>query len=333
MSIPNALPVLLLAALPLAGPSPVSAQAPGALEGTVIVLNKQGDNASFIDLASGAIVATLPTGPGPHELVTTSDGRIAVGTDYGGRTLTVFDVQQASVVRTIDLGEYTRPHGIVVLPGDSLVAVTSESRGAVVIARVSDGALVEVLETEAGGSHMVAATAEGTTLWTADMTSNTVTELRRGASAPVRTFPAPQRPEAVNVTPDGSRVFAGSNDTGRVTAWTTADGQPRTVAEGFAWPYRVFLTPGVTQIVIPDLGNEVVRFFDGVDYEELGRLDFTDQGPQGLVLHGDGRHLFLSLSAADRIAVIDLETRTVVGTLPAGRGPDGIAWSPHSVVR
>lgn len=311
----------------------LSGQVPEGLEGTVIVLNKRGDDASFIDLARGVVVATLPTGPGPHELVATSDGRTAVGTDYGGRTLTVFDVASASVARTIDLGEYTRPHGIVVLPGDSLVAVTSETRGAVVVVRIADGALVEVLETNAGGSHMVATTADGRTLWTGDIASNTVTELRRGADGPIRALPAPDQPEAVNVTPSGDRVFAGSNATGRVTAWTTRDGSPTTVAEGFGWPYRIFLTPDVETILIPDLRNEVLRFFDGGSYRELGRIPFPDQAPQGLVLHGDGRHLFLSLSGADRIAVIDLETRSVVGSLPAGSGPDGIAWSPLKVRR
>jgi hypothetical protein len=50
-------------------------QAPSGLKGTIVVLNKSGHDASFIDLASGSIVATLPTGRGPHELVITRDGR------------------------------------------------------------------------------------------------------------------------------------------------------------------------------------------------------------------------------------------------------------------
>ena len=116
-----------------------------------------------------------------------------------------------------------------------------------------------------------------------------------------------------------------------MTAWSTADGAPTTVADGFGWPYRVFLTPGVERIIVPDLRNEVVRFFDGTSYDELGRIDFPGEGPQGLVLHPDGRHLFLSLSAANRIAVVDIERRVVVGYLPAGSGPDGIGYSPLTV--
>ena len=180
---------------------------------------------------------------------------------------------------------------------------------------------------------MLGITADGGTIWTGDMQSNTVTELDRATGRKVRSFPAPTTPEAVNVSPDGSRVFAGSNGTGRVTAWTSRDGSATTVAEGFGWPYRIFLTPGLDQIIIPDLGRHVLRFFDGSSYEELGRIDFPGDGPQGLTLHPDGRHLFLSLSSAGRIAIVDIEAREVVGTLPAGPTPDGIAWSPVRVTR
>lgn len=333
---PRALPVtgLLLLAV-MAFPGSAAAQLPDGLSGTVVVLNKRGDDASFIDLASGRIVATAPTGVGPHELVVSSDGRIAVGTDYEGEvgTLSVFDVAAGDRVRVLDLSPYTRPHGIAFLPGDSLVAVSVEADNAVLLVRVADGEITQVLGTEAAGSHMVAATADGETLWTGDMGANTVTELDRAAGARVRALPAPAQPEAVNVTPSGDRVFAGSNATGRVTVFHTADGSSETVAEGFGWPYRMFLTPDGSQLIVPDLRREVVRFFDADRYEELGHLAFPGEAPQGLIMHGDGRHLFLSLSGADRIAVIDVPAREVVGYLPAGSSPDGIAWSPVPVGR
>ena len=331
----TALAIVVAGALGVASAiaSPGSAQGPDGLTGTVVVLNKQGATASFIDLATATVVGTAPTGPGPHELVVSRDGSVAVGTDYGGQTLTVFGVPSASVLRTIDLGRYTRPHGIVFLPGDSLVAVTSESTGTVVIVRIADGEIVEALSTNARGSHMVAATADGRTLWTGDMGSHTVTELARGRGTPVRALSAPEQPEAINVTPSGDRVIAGSNATGRVTAWTTSDGAATTVGEGFGWPYRIFFTHDVDQILVPDLRNEVLRFFDGDSYDELGRINFAGEGPQGLVLHPDGRHLFLSLSAANRIAIVDVDARQVVGYLPAGAGPDGIGYSGRTVTR
>ncbi len=316
-------------------PGAVPAAADTQLTGTVIVLNKRGDDASFIDLATAEIVATAPTGRGPHELVVSADGRIAVGTDYEGRkgSLSVFDVAAGKRIRVIDLSPYTRPHGIDFMPGDEVVAVSVEADRAVIMVRIADGEIVGVLPTEANGSHMVAVTADGSTMWTGDIGSDTVTELDTQSQRRVRALAAPDQPEAINVTPSGDRVFAGSNSTGRVTVFDTADGTSRTVAEGFGWPYRMFLTPDVAQLIVPDLRGEVLRFFDGETYEELGYIAFPGGGPQGLTLHEDGRHLFLSLAAADRIAIVDIERREVVGELPAGDSPDGIGYSPvvHSV--
>ena len=309
---------------------------PEGLTGTIVVVNKQADNASFIDLATGRIVATRPTGIGPHELVVSADGRTAVVTDYagpGGNTLTVFDVASARAVRTIDLGRFTRPHGISYMPDGETVAVTSETTSTVIVVRVSDGQIIAEIPTDAQGSHMLAVTGDGETIWTGDIGSNTVTELSLDGTRKVRAFSAPAQPEAVNVAPDGRRVFAGSNATGRVTAFDASDGSQTVLGEGFGWPYRIFLTPGVEQIIVPDLSGETLRFFDGDDYTELGSIDFPGEGPQGLILHPDGRHLFLSLSAAGRIAVVDIRTRAVVGYLPSGQGPDGIGYSALTVRR
>src|SRR5262245_21917990 len=112
----------------LAACSPAAAQVPG-LAGTLVVTNKTPSTATIIDVATGKALATLPTGNNPHEVVISKDGRTAVVTDYGTGstpTLTVIDVPGKRVARTISLGQYTAPHGIVFLPGDSLVIVTSE---------------------------------------------------------------------------------------------------------------------------------------------------------------------------------------------------------------
>lgn len=311
------------------------AQAPDGLTGTVVVLNKGGDDASFVDLATGEIVATAPTGVGPHELVVLGDGRTAVATDYEGPvgSLTVLDVPSGERTRTIDLSPYRRPHGIDLLPGDSVVAVTVEQDRAVLLVRLRDGAIVQTIDTRADGSHMVAVPRDGRTLWTGDIASNTVSQFSVRTGERLQALDAPEQPEAINVTEDGGRVFAGSNATGLVSVFDARTGRRSTVAEGFGWPYRMFLTPGAGQLIVPDMRGEVVRFFDGESYDELGRIEFPGEGPQGLTLHPDGRHLFLSLSAADRIAVVDILERRIVGYLPAGSSPDGIGYSPLTVSR
>ena len=315
-------------------PAGVTAQVPG-LSGTLVITNKGPATATIIDVASGRTLVTLPTGQGPHEVVLSSDGRTAVVTDYGartdGKTLTVIDVPGLRVARTIDLGTYTRPHGIVYLPGDSLVAVTSETTGNVVIVSVSDGAVRRAIPTQHEGSHMVAATADGSLLYTGDVGSNTVSELNGRTGQYVRSFEVPAQPEAVNVTPDGAEVWVGSNATAKVSVVDPRTGAVTTAAEGLGWPYRILFSPDRKLTFLPDLRGETLRFLERASRKELGRLTFPGGGPQGITITPDGRYLFQSLSRQGRVAIIDVSKREVVGHIATGETPDGVAYSTRTV--
>jgi DNA-binding beta-propeller fold protein YncE len=49
--------------------------------------------------------------------------------------------------------------------------------------------------------------------------------------------------------------------------------------------------------------------------------------PIGTVISPDSKTAYVALNAEDRVAVIDLATRTITGHLVAGRGPDGLGYS------
>jgi DNA-binding beta-propeller fold protein YncE len=295
----------------------------------LVVLNKGASTATFIDVGSGETVATLPTGEGPHELAITEDGRWAVSTDYsGGNSLTVFDVATPAVTRSIDLSAYARPHGMFFLPGDSVVAVTSEATQNVVLVQPFRGEILGAISTDVGGSHMVAVTGDGSTLYTGDMAAATVSRLDVASRSKTGSFDVPDTPEAITVSRDGAEVWVGSNAEGRVSVVDTETGEVDSRLSGFSWPYRILIVEEHGVVVIPDLRLNVVRFIDRRTRQEVDRLDFPDQGPQGVALTRDRGTLFLSLSAAGEVAVIDVESRAVVRRIGAGPTPDGIGWSP-----
>src|SRR6185295_18685698 len=115
-----------------------------------------------------------------------------------------------------------------------------------------------------------------------------------------RSFDVPASPEAINVTPDGSEVWVGSNKTGRVSIIDPKTGTVTTAAEGFGWPYRVLFSPDGKLVVIPDLGKHEVRFLDRASRTELSRLSLPEAGPQGVTITPDGKYLLLSLSRQAR---------------------------------
>lgn len=305
------------------------AQSPQNLRGTLIVLNKSGHDANFIDLRTGEILATLPTGRGPHELVVTDDGRWAIGTDYsGGNSLTVFDVEELVVARTISLSDYPRPHGILFLPGQQEVIVTSEANQQLVIADIHAGEIVRTIDTGQSGSHMVALSGDGTTAYTSNGSANSVSVIDVADGQLLKTLDVPDRPEAITTNRRGDEVWVGSNDEEVVSVISAASGEISRQWSGFSWPYRILLTDDEKYAVMPDLGNEQLRFFDVSSGTEIGKLDLSGSQPQGVTLYPDDRTLFVSLSAQNKVLVVNILTQEILGEYATGDAPDGIGYSP-----
>lgn len=123
--------------------------------GVLLVANQRSASASIVDLATGS-VTHLDVGTGPHEAAISSDGRWGVVTIYGAQTpgnqLAVIDMARRSIARTIDLGNYRRPHDVTFLPRSTTrVAVTSEASQRVIEVDVEKGAVVGEVDTRANG--------------------------------------------------------------------------------------------------------------------------------------------------------------------------------------
>ena len=304
------------------------AEFPQGLRGTLITLNKSGHDANFIDLGSGEILATLPTGRGPHELVVSDDGRWAIGTDYSGGSLTVFDVEELLVARTISLHDYPRPHGILFLPGQKEVIVTSEASQQLVIVDFHEGEIVRNIDTGQSGSHMVALSEDGATAYTSNGSADSVSVIDVVSGQLLKTLDVPDRPEAITTNKRGDEVWVGSNDEEVVSVISVASGEISQQWSGFSWPYRILLTDDEKYAVMPDLGNEQLRFFDVNSGTEMGKIDLAGAQPQGVTLYPDDRTLFVSLSGQNKVLVVNSRTQEILGEYATGNAPDGIGYSP-----
>src|SRR3954462_1385661 len=93
----------------------------------LLVLNKDDATLAIVDPSSGEVLGTVPVGEGPHELVTSADGKLAFASNYGtgpapGRTISMIDVAAKKELRRIDVSPLSRdtdpglPHGTRDLP-------------------------------------------------------------------------------------------------------------------------------------------------------------------------------------------------------------------------
>lgn len=297
----------------------------------LVVVNKGESTVSVIDLTAGTILATLPTGHGPHEVAASGNGRWAVVTDYGsqqaGSSLTVVDLKSLTVARTISLLPHTRPHGAAFLPDHRTVAITSETSGSVLLVDVESGEITRTVPTTQRGSHMVAVTKDGRTGYTANIGNGSLSRLDLGGRDSARVLPVSVQTEAIGLTPNGGQTWLGSNPTGKVYAVDVAAWKVVDSIQTSGMPYRIGFTPdGATAVVTNPMANEV-RVFDAGTRAPRAviKLD-PDTQPLGLIFAPDNSTAWITLGGSAQVAELDLSTHTVRRHLPTGGGPDGIAY-------
>jgi DNA-binding beta-propeller fold protein YncE len=319
------LPILILVAACSSNAAPQVE--PGRRESVleVVVANQQSASASILNV-DGTTMKHVPVGNGPHEAAISPNGKIAVVTVYGaqqaGNQLALIDLENDAVMRSIDLGRFTRPHGAAFIGNsNSLVAVTSESTGNVVIVNIETDSIVAI-PTEARASHMVAVTANGSRAYTANIIDDNVSELDLSTRRTLRKFAVPSRPEGVAVTPDGREVWVGSNTTGKVTVISTDSGQIAHTFDGVTFPYRITASPDGRLMAIVDGKADRVFFADVGQHSMLGSVALTQ--PRGVAFSPDSRTAFVTLAHGE-LAVVDVASRSVQRTIAVQQSPDGVA--------
>jgi YVTN family beta-propeller protein len=312
--------------------------------GTLIVSNMNDNTATVIDAATGRVLATLPTGEGPHKVAASNDGKWALVSNYGvrgkpGNTITVIDVGKLAVARTIELHEDQRPHGMKFLPGDSLVAITSETSKSIILVDVRSGAVVKRLPTNGRATHMLGVSAKGDRIAAGNIADNTISLISPTSTDEPKVIPVAHQPEGIAITPDGNYAWVGSNRDSIVLVVDTRTGVAADTLRGFGLPYRLAVSPDGRRAVITDPMKATVRVFDTDTRHERFVIDVPrdslvataeapgSPSPEGVVVSRDSRWAFVTLQGRNRVVTIDLERGKIIGYAPTGTWSDGIAYS------
>ncbi|HTE44084.1 MAG TPA: YncE family protein [Gemmatimonadaceae bacterium] len=335
----------IAAAVALA-PATLSAQ---TLTGTIVSANMTANTASVVDVATGQLRATYPTGDGPHEVAMSNDGRWAVVSIYGnrasvGHSLLVLDLTGGAAPRTIEMGQYLRPHGMRFTPDDKRLIVTSEATQRVVIVNFTRGAIDTTIFTGQPATHMVVLGPGAKRAFTTNISAKNISVLDLERDTIVRTIDAGARIEGIAVNPSATEVWVGANDDKVVLVFNPATGEKVAQIDGFGMPYRMSITPDGATAVISDPGNERVVIADAKTHRVRSTLDMTKAAssagdnadhpsPQGVTLSRDGRLAFVTLKALGKVAVIDIAAGTIMKTLNVGGGSDGVGYSPVSATQ
>src|ERR1700704_4247229 len=88
----------------------------------LLVLEKADNTLAIVDPSTLKIVARVPAGPDPHEIVASADGKLAYISNYGGsdsalNTISVIHLAPRKALSPINLGALRSAHGLAFAGG------------------------------------------------------------------------------------------------------------------------------------------------------------------------------------------------------------------------
>lgn len=317
-----------------------------AATGTIIASNMNAHSVSIVDVASGATIATLQTGEGPHEVAVSNDGKRAVVSIYGNRnaigsSLMIIDLMAPNAApRIVELGAGNqRPHGMAYLPDDKRMLVTGERAQRVLLVDLESGAIDSSMSTGQATTHMVTLSRDGKKAYTTNIAAMSVSAIDVATRTVRATFPVGARVEGLAVSPDGRDVWVGGNESKTVYVLNGETGAVAHTIQGFGMPYRIGITPDNKTAVVSDPGEEKIHLVDIATHKVRNVIPVAamapaegaaavNASPQGVTISRDGKTAFVTLKAVGRVAVVDIATAAITHTLPVGAGSDGVGFSP-----
>jgi YVTN family beta-propeller protein len=312
----------------------------------LLVLEKGGGSMAIVDPASLKVVARVPVGEDPHEIVTSEDGRLAYVSNYGAfgrpsplRTISIVDLDAQKTLAPVDLSPLAAPHGLDMAGGK--LYFTAEPNKVVGTYDPSTGEVDWVLGTGQDRTHMVLVSKDRSQIFTTNVNSGTVSIIER---RPVAGFagrgrgPAPldwtsttvavgRGAEGFDLSPDGSELWVANAQDRSVSIIDPASRRvTQTVVIAASRANRLKFTPDGRLVLISDPAGTDLVVLDAASRAERTKVP-VGRGAGGILVAPGGARAFVALGQENAVVVIDLRNLTVTDRIATGTNPDGLAWA------
>lgn len=309
---------------------------------TLLALSKNDHTLSIINPSTLQVIATVPVGTDPHEVIASTDGKTAYVTIYGGGSLhelDVIDLIANKSIAVVDTKPLMGPHGLTFANGAAWF--TAEGSKAIGRYDAASGKIDWVMGTGQDRTHMVFVSDDGKKVYTTNVSSGTVSILVDSLVQPGNFAPPGAKPhhdwfqtivqvskgsEGFDVSPDGKELWTAAADDGMISIVDLQGKKLNTKVDAKAFgANRLKFTPDGKKVLISSLRNGDVYIYDAKTHQEIKRLN-TGSGAAGILVDTDSSRAFIGCTGDGYVALIDLKTYQITGHI-AIAGADGLAWA------
>lgn len=307
----------------------------------LLALSKRDHTLAIVDPSSLKVIAKAPVGNDPHEVIASSDGKIAYVSNYGGgayNTLAVIDLIAQKPLPSIDLGALKGPHGLDFKGGK--VWFTAEAAKAIGSYDPATQKIDWILGTGQNRTHMIYVVDDLKHIVTTNVSSGTVSMIEK---TPPRTGGGPPGPpgsdwnetvvkvgngsEGFDVSPDGKEIWVANAQEGTISIIEIGSKKViDTLNANVQGANRLRFTPDGTRVFVSSLRSENLTVLDAHTRQELKKIK-VGHGAAGIQMQPDGSRVFVASTPDNYVSVIDLKSLEVTGRIDVGSEPDGLAWA------
>jgi YVTN family beta-propeller protein len=324
---------------------------------SLLVLSKQAHTLSVVDPSTLQVVARMPVGNDPHEVIASADGTTAYVSNYGFgayNTLAVLDLVAGQPLPSIDLGPLRGPHGLTFVGGKTWF--TAEAAKAIGRYDPATHKVDWILGTGQNRTHMIYVSDDQQRIITTNVSSGTVSLIEletvhmgpppggmrppaNQASGPPPGAPMTRKDwnetvirvgngsEGFDVSPDHREAWVANAQDGTISVIDIAAKKViATLQANVRGANRLKFTPDGKRVLVSSLGGPDLVVLDAATRHEIKRIPIG-HGAAGIVMQPDGARAFVACSPDNYVAVIDLHSLTVTGHIQAGGEPDGMDWA------
>ncbi len=155
-------------------------------------------------------------------------------------------------------------------------------------------------------------------------------------------------PEGIDFSDFNNEVWVTNRSANNLTVLDASTLKIKSILKAGEFPIRVKFTPDHQRVLVTNAQSGSLTVFDSITKKNIktvyfpkGNMDtagkmfgdaFKDSSiPIGIAVDPKANHAFIAHASLDQISIIDLKNLNLVGSIKAGREPDGMAYSPITI--
>jgi YVTN family beta-propeller protein len=289
----------------------------GGAAGAIWFLSRGSGSTPTTDPGSAAAPAAPPGNVGPP-VVAPPQSPVAVGRSIDTPTV------GPSVAAN------STPGYMEIAPNGRFAYIANRELGVLSIFDTTRNAVTGTIKVPEGGPQFVAFTPDGkrayVSIFNNARTVNVVGVLDTATNSFITTVPVGVRPFALDVTPDGKKVYVPNHDSGSITVIDTATNGVIDTIKVAPNPHWVDISADGKTLYAANHESNVVSVIDTSDDKVLTTIP-VGQSPHSILRHPTKPLLFNVNYDSNSMSVIDTNSNKVIKTVPTGSHPQDISLS------